>query len=137
MRRQHLLAGGVMGIMALVVALGWAQGPGGPPPGGGRGGRPGGMEAMTYLEKAWTAVSFQLNCTAEQQEQLKPTFASALETRDQALTQAKQNRDMEAMQKAAETCKATLTAKLKAVLSADQLQTLDKLTQPTMGPPPG
>ncbi len=140
--RRIVMTGGVV-LVALglaVLALAQPGGFGGPPPGGG-GGRPGGpggdMQAMNYLEKAWTAVSFQLGCTPEQVETLKPTFAAELAARDQAVAEAMKDRDMEAMQKAQSACKSNLNAKLKEVLSDDQWQKLQKLSKPLAPPTEG
>jgi len=134
--RRVVSIGLAVSVALALAALALAQG-GGPPPGGGGGRPPGGdMQVMTYLEKTWTAVCFQLDCTAEQQESLKATYASALQTRNQVLEQALKNRDMTAMQKAAQTCKTTLDTKLKTVLSDEQWQKLATVTQATAPPPP-
>jgi len=143
-----LAAGSVVVIAVTWAALAWAQGGGfgGPPPGGSRGGGsrgggpggggPGDMQAMTYLEQAWTAVCFQLDCSAEQQDSLRPTFATELQTRNEALEQAQKKRDMSAMQKALEACKSGLNARLKEVLADAQWDKLQKLTKP-LAPPAG
>lgn len=126
-----------LAALTIVTALGWAQpgGFGGPPPGGGMGGGPpGDMGDMVYLEKSWTAVSFQLDCTPEQQDSLKPTYATELQTRDEALAQAMKKRDMNAMQKALQTCKTKLNARLKEVLSDEQWPKLQQLMQPARPP---
>jgi hypothetical protein len=146
MRSRPVLTAGLVVVAALiVVALAWGQGggfgggfggPPGPPPGGRMGGPPGEMQAMTYLEKSWTAVSFQLAGTAEQQKSLKATYATELETRNQALGQAIKKRDMNAMQKARETCKTNLNGKLKEVLTDEQWQKLQKVMQPVAPLPP-
>jgi hypothetical protein len=94
------------------------------------------MGALVYLEKSWTAVCFQLDCTAEQQESLKPTYATELTTRNETVEKAMKKRDMEAMQKALSTCKANLTAKLKEVLTEEQRDKLDKLMQSSAPAPP-
>lgn len=140
MSSKGVLKTGLVVAAVVVAALAWGQGGGfgGPPPGG-RGGRPGGpgdMQAMNYLEKSWTAVSFQLDCTSEQQESLKATYATELQTRDAAVSKAMEDRDMSAMQKALQTCKTNLNDKLKTVLTDDQWQKLQKLTQPVAPPAP-
>jgi len=140
--RRIAMTGGVVLAALGLAALALAQpgGFGGPPPGGGGGrqGGPGGdMQGMDYLEKAWTAVSFQLECATEQVETLKPTFAAELMTRDQAVAQAMKDRDMEAMQKAQNACKTRLNARLKEVLSDDQWQKLQKLSKPPAPPTEG
>ena len=73
--RRVVTAGFVVALLLGLAALASGQGGGfgGPPPRGGRGGgRPGGppgdMQTMTYLEKTWTAVSFQLTCTEAMQK---------------------------------------------------------------------
>lgn len=96
--------------------------------------RPGGqrdlMGDMLYLERSWTAVSFQLECTEEQINQLKPTYASALETRSIALQEAMQNGDRQAYVQAITDCKSTLEAKLNEVLTDEQLAELEKILTP-------
>jgi hypothetical protein len=148
-RKQFLLTSLVILAVGFASAFAMAQGgggfggpPGGGPPGGGRGGGrggPGGPMGGMYLERTWTAVSFQLECTAEQKDALSPTYAAALKTRDAAVLKAHEEQDMEAVQAAMKACKTTLDAKLKEVLTADQLTALQKLMQPPArpdGPPP-
>ncbi len=48
---------------------------------------------MMYLERTWTAVSFQLDCTSEQLAQLRPTYRRALRARDSSVKQAMQAQD--------------------------------------------
>lgn len=132
----------VVGVLCLVLALAivataCAQGGFGGPPGGGRpGGPPGDMGALTYLEKSWTAVCFQLSCTDEQQAALRDTYASELKTRDTAIAQARKSRDMTAMMKACETTKTNLKAKLTEVLTDEQQATLEQLMQASEPQPP-
>jgi len=126
-------------ILPMVIVPALSQAPGGGP-GAGRG--PGGrgmMGTMMYLERTWTAVSFQLDCTGTQLEQLRPTYRNTLSARDAALKQAAEAQDWEAMGKAMEDSKTRLEAKLKAVLSSAQWTKLQQLMQPRMGGmrPPG
>lgn len=82
---------------------------------------------MMYLERTWTAVSFQLNCTSEQLAKLRPTYRTALQTRNSSVKQAMQAQDWEALRAALAKCRQTLDAKLQPVLSDEQwtkLQTL-------------
>lgn len=129
-RRTQTVGLAVVGAVVLVVILAataGAQGPGGQggPPGGGRGGNV--MGAMMYLERAWTAVSFQLDCTHEQIELLHPTFAAELKTRNDAVKKAMQAQDWESMRTAITTCQSALEAKLAEVLTEAQMTTLDEL----------
>lgn len=89
-------------------------------------------QAMTYLERTWTAVTLQLACSDEQQASLKAVYAVELQTRNDALAPAK--RDITAVQKALDTCKSNLDAKLKAILTADQWQKMQTLMQPPSSP---
>jgi len=129
-----------VGLMAVaIVALGaafvtdaFAQGQGGQ----GRQGR-GMMGDMWYLERAWTAISFQIPLEAEQMAVLQPVFAEALQTRTDALTAAMQEQDrearMEAMGAAITECKDTLSTKLSEVLTDEQWTQLDTLMSAGMG----
>ena len=85
------------------------------------------MGAMMYLERAWTAVSFQLGCTHEQIELLHPTFAAELKTRNDAIKKAMETQDMESMRAAITTCQSALEAKLAEVLTEEQLTALNEL----------
>ncbi len=130
-RKLAGLAFAVIGVVALALALvavaGAQGGPGGQggPPGGGRGGNI--MGAMMYLERAWTAVSFQLGCTHEQIELLHPIFAAELKTRNDAVKKAMEAQDWESMRTAITTCQSALEAKLAEVLTEEQLTALDEL----------
>jgi hypothetical protein len=86
-----------------------------------------------YLERTWTAVSFQLDCTSTQLEQLRPTYRNSLNARNAALKAAGEAQDWQAMGKAMQDCKTRLDAKLKTVLSDSQWQKLQQLMQPHMG----
>ncbi len=121
----------VIGVVALalaLVAVAAAQGgPGGQggPPGGGRGGNM--MGAMMYLERSWTTVTLQLDCTPEQIALLQPTFASELKTRNDAMKKAMEAQDWESLRTAVTTCQSALEAKLAEVLTEEQLTALDEL----------
>ena len=97
------------------------------------GGQRGTMGSMTYLERSWTAVSFQLNCTSEQVEQLRPTYRNTLSARDAALKQAAASQDREAMMKAMTDAKTRLETKLKSVLSDAQWTKLEELMTMRLG----
>jgi len=125
---------------AVTAALVSAQ----PPPGGGGGapGAPGGpgrgpgdrgrgmMGAMMYLERTWTAVSFQLGCTGDQLTSLRPTYQNALATREAAVKKAVAAKNWQAVGKAMQDCKTRLETKLKQVLSKQQWTKLQQLVQP-------
>jgi hypothetical protein len=124
--RSVVLAVVVLAALTLIVGSVWAQRRG--------------MGNMIYLERAWTAVSFQLNCTDDEIAALKPTFASALDARNTAIQAARQaggdrQTMMAAIQKAGDDCKATLDAKLNTVLTADQQAALQKLLTPPQRQP--
>jgi Spy/CpxP family protein refolding chaperone len=135
-----MLAGATALVVALVLVA--ASVPAFSQPGqGGQGGarRPGGeggrgmMGTMMYLERTWTAVSFQLDCTGEQLASLRPTYRNTLAARDAAVKAAAQAQDWQAMGKAMQDSKTRLDAKLKEVLSNAQWQKLQQLMQPRMG----
>jgi len=115
----------VIGVIALALALVAVAAAQGGPPGGGRGGNM--MGAMMYLERSWTAVTLQLDCTPEQIALLQPTFASELKTRNDAMKKAMEAQDMESMRTAVTTCQSALEAKLAEVLTDEQLTALDEL----------
>ena len=87
---------------------------------------------MMYLERTWTAVSFQLECTSGQLAQLRPTYRTALQTRDSSVKQAMEAQDWEALRAALAKCKQTLDAKLQQVLSEEQWTKLQSLMQARM-----
>ncbi len=128
----------VLAVLCMTLAFSVAVVSAQPPPGGGGpGGGRGQMQARMYLEVTWTAVCFQLQCTMEQIMALQPTYAAALDARDKDVAAARAAQDRPGIQKAMETCKATLDAKLKEVLTAQQLAALDKMMQPPPRPPQG
>jgi Spy/CpxP family protein refolding chaperone len=143
MRRRTIL--GVLGFVAAVALVfvapdavraqppGGGGGPGRGGPGGGGGRGRGMMGTMLYLERSWTAVSFQLGCTAQQQAALRPTYLAALQARDAAIKKARDANDMQAIGTAFEKCKTTLDAKLKKTLSAAQWKKLETMMQPRTG----
>ncbi len=85
-----------------------------------------------YLERTWTAVSFQLDCTSEQLAELRPTYRTALQQRDSSVKQAMQAQDWEALRAVLTQCKQTLDAKLQQVLSEEQWNKLQSLMQARM-----
>ena len=123
----------VLVVLCLTLAVSAALVSAQPPPGGGGpGGNRGQMQARMYFEMTWAAVCFKLQCTPDQVIALQPTYAAALDARDKDVAAARAANDRPGMQKAFETCKATLDAKLKEILSAQQQLDLEKL----MAPPP-
>lgn len=135
MTRRRIFVGMIV-VAALALAVGtvgsvFAQ--------GGRGGRAGRagargmMGAMMYLERSWTAVSFQLDCTSEQLEQLRPTYRTALQTRDSNLQASIEAQDRDGMVEAVTQCRETLEAKLQEVLSDAQWTKLQELMEARMG----
>jgi hypothetical protein len=129
--RSMFLIVGLVVLLATTASV-WAQ----PPAGGGRGGNRGMMGNMMYLERAWTAVSFQLEGVTDAQEAaLKPVFKQALDARVadiEAARQAGGDRQamMQAMQAAGEKCKTTLDTALQQQLTPVQWDALQKLLAP-------
>lgn len=114
---------------------------------GARGGQRGMMGDMYYLERAWTAVSFQLDATPEQIAALTPIFREALTTRNELIQAAIEAQDFAGVQTAISDCKATLQAALQEQLTEAQWTKLDELMNARMmggrprgdgagGPPP-
>ncbi len=122
----------IVGLGAAFVTDVFAQG-------GGRRGRQGRgmMGDMWYLERAWTAISFQIQLEPEQMALLQPAFAEALQARTDALNAAAQTEDretrMQLMVSAITQCRETLSTKLSEVLTDEQLTQLDKLMSANMG----
>ena len=138
MNRKKIFAGVVISAVVAVIAamvipalVQQGPGPGGP---GGRGGRMRGMMGnMMYLERTWTAVSFQLDCTSEQLQLLRPTYRAALQTRNAKVKAAREAQDWQAIATAMTNCKSVLDAKLKDVLSTQQWSKLQTLVAPPTG----
>ncbi len=124
----------VAGLAALIVSEALAQGGRSGPQGAQSGELREMMGSVMYLERSWTAVSFQLDCTGAQLEQLRPTYRNTLSARDAALKQAMANGDREAAAKAMVASKTRLETKLKSVLSDAQWNKLQQLMKPPMGP---
>jgi hypothetical protein len=124
---------GLVFVTLLAIAVGPAFAQTGGAGGQGGGERRGMMGAMMYLERTWTAVSFQLECTSAQLEQLRPTYRNTLSARDAAVKAAVEAQDWQGIGKAMQDSKTRLDAKLKAVLSNAQWQKLQQLMQPRMG----
>jgi hypothetical protein len=79
------------------------------------------IPALTFLERSWAAVFFEVNATPEQLEALRPTYQAAWEARKAGLKQALQNRDRQAFIDAVKKAQADLEAKLREVLTAEQM----------------
>ena len=122
--------------VALIVALSgsvWAQ------PGGGGGGR-GAMGLNNYLDRAWAVVSFAIELTPDQFKALRPTFVDDWKKRTdamQTIMAAAQGPDRQAAMQAAQPVfqgiKADIDAKLKEVLTADQVAVVTPLLAQGMG----
>jgi hypothetical protein len=91
------------------------------------------MASFMYLERTWTAVSFQLGCTSQQIASLKPTYQNALVARDAAVKKAMAAQNWQAAGKASVDCMTRLQAKLKQVLSSSQVAKLQQLLAPPAG----
>jgi len=121
-------------LAILVVTVTWAIAQGGAPQGQRPAFDPKMAASFMYLERSWTAVSFQLNCTAQQLASLKPTYANALTARDAAVKQAITAKNWQAGGKASLDCMTRLQTKLKQVLSSQQWTKLDQLMRPPAPP---
>jgi len=84
------------------------------PPGGGM------VFDLTYLERSWTAVCFQLQCSTEQLNALLAPFDEALQTRDAAVQAAIGAQDMEAVTTALSACREAVDAALQEHLTDEQ-----------------
>jgi len=84
------------------------------PPGGGM------MSDLMYLERSWTAVCFQLQCSSEQLNALLAPFDEALRTRDAAVQAAIEAQDMEAVTTALSACREVVDAALQEHLTDEQ-----------------
>ncbi len=139
MNRKAIFVGMVVlvavGLVAATITSSLGQREGAGQRGDRQGLRPGGD--MMYLERTWTAVSFQLGCTSAQLAKLRPTYRTALQTRDSSVKQAMQAQDWEALRAAIAKCKQTLDAKLQQVLSDEQWTKLQSLIQARMAGPGG
>jgi len=109
------MAGIAMCVLTLTVVPAAAQ------PGGG-GQRPNfDITQMMYPEITWAAVAFEAKASDKQIASLRPTFQKVQDARVAARKKARENRDFSAMQKVAKSGKASIDAKMKAVLGASQL----------------
>ena len=136
MSRKTMFAGlvtlVVVTLVVVMVASAFAQQQ------GGRGRGRGMMGDMMYLERTWTAVSFQLECTPEQIAELQPIYAVTLQTRNDALKAAMEAQDREAMTTAIADCKLFLSASLQEKLTEEQWAQLEELMSVSvMGRPGG
>lgn len=103
----------------------------------GRGGQRGMMGDMYYLERAWTAVSFQLDATPEQVAALTPIFREALLTRNELIQAAIEARDFQSVRTAITDCRTTLETALQEQLTDEQWAKLNELLNARlMGRPP-
>jgi len=131
--RLRVVAG--LAALAIIAAtMTWAIAQGGAPQGQRPAFDPKMAASFMYLERSWTAVSFQLNCTAQQLASLKPTYANALTARDAAVKQAITAKNWQAAGKASVDCMTRLQTKLKQVLSSQQWTKLDQLLRPPAPP---
>ena len=122
----------VAGLMTLAVGTACAQGGG-----GGRGGR-GGMNNMSYLDRSWTAVCFGVEATQEQIMALVPTFTEQWKVRVDTMKTIADAPDRRAAMQAAQPTFAKIQtdidAKLKEILSADQVTKITAMLAPPQGP---
>jgi len=83
------------------------------------------MGAMMF-EFSWAALAFEVKVSGQQLEQLRPTYQAAWDTRKAAMKKAMENQDWQALGSAMQKVQANIDAKLKQVLTKDQLDKLKK-----------
>ena len=120
---------GVILVMALiaVAAAAFAQQRGPGAGGGPGGGRMQGMMDLRYVETAWMAACFELNVSAQQLASLRPTFQAAYKLRRDAMEKARTSRDLSGLEATGKKIKSSIDAKLKQVLTAQQMAQWQKL----------
>lgn len=120
---------GVILALGLIVVAGAAfaqqRGPGAG--GGPGGGRMQGMADLRYVETAWMAACFELNVSAQQLASLRPTFQAAYKLRQDAMEKARTSRDVSGLEATGKRIKSSIDAKLKQVLTAQQMTKWQKL----------
>jgi hypothetical protein len=91
--------------------------------------RPGGegMRSMMYLERSWCAVAFELSATNAQLAALRPTYQSVWNARKTAWEKVRSQKSPQAAAAALQNSRATIDAKLKAVLTPAQWAQWQKL----------
>ena len=80
------------------------------------------MGQAAYIERTWSAVAFETKVSDSQLAKLRPTYQSAWKTRKGALEKV----DAKALQSALTKIKASIDAKLKAVLTDKQWAAFEK-----------
>ncbi len=124
-----------LAVAVLVVVAGalWAQ-PGAGAGGAGRGGRAGGgMQGMILIDRMWTAICFGVKANPEQLTKLTPDFQAAWDARAEALKQAAATQNPDAAMQAMKQIRENLDAKVKEVLTPEQLTQLQALLQVGQG----
>jgi len=76
--------------------------------------------SMMYVEQSWAALCFEVNLSADQIAKLKPSYAWAYKSRNDAMKAAMANHDFEAAGKTMAYIKSTLDARIPIVLTAAQ-----------------
>lgn len=79
------------------------------------------MGVMIYLERAWSAVNFELEATDEQIADLKPIFQGAWETRKEAIAKAQAERNAQVAMAALQQVQSDIDAALAETLTEEQL----------------
>ena len=84
--------------------------------------RTGGLtwRSFTWVERSWTAVSFEVGATDDVLVALRPTYQDAYAARDAALTQAMDAGNAEILTDALKKIKADVRAELKRLLTDEQ-----------------
>lgn len=113
-------------IAAAAAAIAQQLGPGG---GGGPGAGRGAMAGMMSIERTWAQLAFEVNISNQQMATLRPTFQSAWKTRNDAIAKAREKRDMSGLEAVAKQIEAGIEAKLKTVLTKEQMAKWQKMKQ--------
>jgi CHASE3 domain sensor protein len=78
---------------------------------------------MNYIERAWTAMFFEIGCNTEQLQNLYATFAAAWNTRKDAQAKLRAGAmDFQTYAQTLQQIQQTIDAKLKEVLTEEQMK---------------
>ena len=102
-------------------------------PAGAEGSQRGMMTDMSYLERSWTALCFQIETNDEQFSKLWELYREVLTARNTATEAAIAANDMQAYRQANVNAKSTLDTKLPEILNDEQRAELERLLQPAVG----
>ena len=75
---------------------------------------------MMFLDSSWCALAFEVGVSADQAAKLRPAYQAAWNQRKAALAKAQKTQNYQALMGLGDKQKATLEAKIRQVLSAQQ-----------------